>query len=151
MIPLLIDMSFFSSPPAHCLPCFSRCCWFSLSFDLFSSLCLSFASGLLDSFNPVRFRSPVCLSPTSVILLIHHSSIVSRYKAFPPSYTSPPLPIYFLTSRSLLSRLHRFLSRLSSSRTFSLSNISLTLPPSALLLLPLSGNRCCLSDLIITG
>ena len=85
--------------------------------------------------------------------LILHSSIVSRYTAFPPSYTSPPLPIYFLASRSLLSRLHRFLSRFSLLSSF----LSLSLKPLlhstsfTLLLLSLSGNRCCLSDLIITG
>lgn len=79
-------------------------------FDLFSFLCLSYSSWLFDSLNPVRFPSPVCLFLTSVILLILRPSIVSRYTAFLPSHTSPPLPIYFLTSRSLLSRLHSFLS-----------------------------------------
>lgn len=65
-------------------------------FDLFSSLCLSYSSWLFGSLNPVRFLSPVCLSLTSVILLILHSSIVSRYTAFPPLHipSAPPLLSY---------------------------------------------------------
>lgn len=65
-------------------------------FDLFSFHCLSYSSWLLDSLNPVRFLSPVCLSLTSVILLILHSSIVSRYTAFPPLHipSAPPLLSY---------------------------------------------------------
>lgn len=124
--------------------------------DLFSSLCLSYPSRLFDSLNLVRFLSPVCLSLTSVKLLILRLLHCVTLQSV-PSPPHIPSTLHLLSYKQVpaVCRLHGFLS--SSFRSCplsytSLSNLPFTLPLSPLLLLlPLSGNRCCLSDLIITG
>lgn len=103
----------------------------------------------LSDFSPLSVFLSLLLYFSSFVLLLCHAT----QRSLP--YTFPPLPLYFLTSRSLLSRLHRFLSCYSLLLSLVLLPIPLSSPllPSPLCPTPLSlsGNRCCLSDLIITG
>lgn len=139
--------------PAHLLRLYSS---FSLGLICFPpSVCHirpgSSTPSTLSDFSPLSVFLSLLLNFSS-----SDSSIVSRYKAFPP-LAHIPSSLHLLSYKPVpaVCRLHGFLS--SSFRSCplsytSLSNLPFTLPLSPLLLLlPLSGNRCCLSDLIITG
>lgn len=143
----------------HNYPAYLLCVCLSPSFSLIlicflPSVCHirpgSSTPSTLSDFSPLSvFLSLLLYFSSSVLLLCH-----ATQRSLP--YTSPPLPLYFFTSRSLLSRLHRFLSHFFLSLFLILLPILLSRPilPSPSLvppLLSLSGNRCCLSDLIITG
>lgn len=124
MIPFPSLHTFFFSSCSTIIPLTFSCVCLSPSFSLIlicfpPSVChirpgIS-TSSTLSNFSPLSVFLSLLLYFSSAVLLLCHATQLSL------PCTSPPLPLYFLTSKSLLSRLHRFLHCFS---------FSLSLPPS---------------------